>query len=130
MVHPLLGLLPLIAKNTSILNALAAAETYGYHRCYRRVLEYARMTKLPTAQREVLRQGIKQSLRFPASAYHTLTSSEVYNVVQVYARHVVEAAELDKRVPPFFVPVAKFFLKKTTVGKWFEFIEKNLSKVK
>ena len=119
----------MIAKNASVLNLLTAAETYGYHRCYKRILEGARAAKIPIAQRKLLQDGIKQSLRFPLTAYQTLTKSELYAVIQVYAKTVVETAELDKRIPPFFLPVAKFFLKKTTAGKWLDFIEKSVSNV-
>jgi hypothetical protein len=38
MVHPFLLLVPFLAKNATVFNAVAAAELYGYARVYRYTL--------------------------------------------------------------------------------------------
>lgn len=115
-----------IAKNATVINALAAAELYGYHRCYRRLLEGTKVLKLSKAQESMLKDNIKMSMRFPSTAYNRLINTETYNIAERYAEYIVKSA--DGKVPPFFVSIAKYMLKKSSFGKWADVIQRAVKK--
>ena len=125
MVNPLFFLPSLILKNATVYNAVIAAQAYGWHRIYRRALEGMRSLRLPSDQRILLRKNIKSAMRSPSLAYETLVNNETFVFIENYSKFIVEKSGIDKKIPPFLVTLATYFLKKTPAGKWLDLFKKS-----
>ena len=128
MVNPLFFVPSLIMKNATVYNAIIAAQAYGWHRIYRRILEGMRSLRLPNDQRRLLSSNIKSAIRSPSVAYETLINNETVVFIENYSKFVVEKSGIDKKIPPFLVTLASYWLKKTPAGKWFDLFSKSKSK--
>ncbi len=124
MVNPLF-FVPIILKNATLYNAVIAAQTYGWNRIYRRVLEGMRSLRLPPDQSLLLKNNIKTAIRSPTIAYETLMNNETVVFIENYSKFVVEKSGLDKKIPPFLVTLATYYLKKTPAGKWMDLFTKS-----
>ena len=103
-----------------------------------------RSLRLPPDQSILLKNNIKTAIRSPTIAYETLmnndtvthsltyslTHSLTHSLTQVvfienYSKFVVEKSGLDKKIPPFLVTLATYYLKKTPAGKWVDLFTKS-----
>jgi hypothetical protein len=123
MVNPLF-FLPLLAKNVTLFNAIAAAEIYGHHRAYRRFCEVLKQLNLSNEKQRVLKENLKLAIRAPADAYQFLSSSEMANLAEQY----LSLNSNSKKAPPFVTSIAKAILKRTSIGKIVDIGEKAVSK--
>lgn len=128
MVHPLFFVPSLILKNASVYNAVIAAQAYGWHRIYRRLLEGMRSLHLPNDQRLMLSSNIKSVIRSPSLAHEALMNNDTVVFIENYSKFIIEKSGIDKKIPPFLVTLATYWLKKTPAGKWFDLFTKSKSK--
>ena len=120
--------LSFLAKNATVVNALAAAEAYGYPRIYRRLLEGMKIINIPVEQRKPIKITIKESIRFPSTAYNVITSSETSNFLLKYLEYT--NSHINANIPPFFLIIAKILAKKTPIGRILDLLEKSARKNK
>lgn len=128
MVHPLFFVPSLILKNASVYNAVIAAQAYGWHRIYRRLLEGMRSLHLSNDQRLMLSSNIKSVIRSPSLAHEALMNNDTVVFIENYSKFIIEKSGIDKKIPPFLVTLATYWLKKTPAGKWFDLFTKSKSK--
>lgn len=83
---------------------------------------------MPKAQQANVRSLIKESLRFPMRSYELLLNNDMINFSKQYASRILEEKNLDIKVPPFFITIAKVFFKRTPVGKFHELLEKEATR--
>ena len=93
-----------------------AAEEYGFHKVYRRLIEGVRVLQIPETQAKILKYGIKETMRAPATASKWLNDSKMIDFLEQYAKHVLK---VDKNIPPFFITIAKVIVGRTGMGKVF-----------
>ena len=117
-----------LAKNLTFVNALAAAEAYGYHRAYRRMIEGMLKLGIDKSQRVVIQKQLKSAIRAPGTAYEVITSPEVSKFISQYGEYLLKATNL--QVPPFFTILAKLLFKRTPLGKIVDILHKSASKKK
>ena len=105
---------------------LAALETYGYPRLYRRVAEATRhkSLRLSPAQQLTVRDAVKESLRFPVRTYSLLYNHEMVNFGVKWAEEMLRDKQASSLLPPALVSAASYIIKNTKLGKYQSLIEK------
>jgi len=122
MVSPLL----LLKFLPNAWQVLAAVETYGYPRLYRRVAEATRhkTLRLTATQQTTIRGAVKESLRFPVRTYSLLYNHEMVAFGVKWAEEIMKDKQVSALLPPVLVSAASYIIKNTKLGKYQSLIEK------
>ena len=88
-----------------------AAEIYGFHRLYRRLLE-GNKKHVPLLQQAEVRYALRESIRFPQKAATLLADSGVVEFIEKYSEDVLK----QQNVPGFIKSIAKALTKRSPIG--------------
>ena len=100
--------------------AYQAAEKYGFHNVYRRLLEGIKRLDIPPERANLIRTSLKECIRAPTRASKVLNDYRVIEFVEKYSEIIIKEANL----PPFFVAVANVIVGKTSIFKAYSVIKK------
>ena len=131
--HPLPLFLPAIAVvlkalHVNVWTFYYAADSYGWPRVYRRILEANRAANAadPAAQRLVA-DSLKLVLRTPTQAYTVLADNEVLRRVGAVAEELT--APYAANTPDFLKDLGSSIVKRTKAGKIVNDLEKERSRL-
>ena len=97
MVNPLFLLGPLLLKKAML---LSAANAYGLHRVYRRLLESTKVIVHDKSQRLIVQGVIKEGFRYPSRLAKHIDNKEVIDFASKYIKMALDnSPKID--VPPF-----------------------------
>mmetsp|Transcript_4747 Transcript_4747/g.7207 ORF Transcript_4747/g.7207 Transcript_4747/m.7207 type:complete len:128 (+) Transcript_4747:156-539(+) len=119
-------ILPFLMKNATLMNAYYAAESYGFHRIYRRMLEALKKSNLDDAHMAMVSDNIKHAMRYPSSAYVSLTESHTSRFIVKFSEDVLKKAD----VHPAVLAAANVLFKRTPAGKLIDVFKRAAEKKK
>ena len=110
----------ILAKKYGAWKLFKAAENYGFHNFYRRILEGIKILKIPESQAANLKIGIKNAFRIPSSLNELLNNQQYKEFIDKYCRLVLK----NNNMPPFLISLAKLVTENSHIFdsfgfKWF-----------
>ena len=116
------------ALHVNIWTFYYAADSYGWPRVYRRILEANRHANADDAAAQALvRDSLKLVLRTPTQAYTVLTDNEVLRRVGAVAEELT--APYAASTPDFLKDLGTSIVKRTKAGKIVNDLEKERSRL-
>tara|TARA_B110000090_G_C13009230_1_gene303507 strand:+ start:168 stop:542 length:375 start_codon:yes stop_codon:yes gene_type:complete len=104
---------------TKKLVVYGAAEMYGFHRLYRRLLEGNKKHVVLEQQKHV-RYALRESIRAPQKAASLLADSGVAEFLEKYSEDLMKR----KNVPEFMKSLARTITKQSPVGLVYDFMNR------
>ena len=94
----------------------------GFPRVYRHLVQGVKSTNISKDKQLIVRNTIKEAIRFPDTALTTLRQSDTLDFIVHYTESIVASAST--KVPPFFLIFGRLMLKKTPFGSVIDFMKK------
>ncbi len=113
----------LFLKKYVVYNLYQTANSYGYHRVYRRLLESLRDNKKLNFSHESNRRikaAIKEAIRFPTTAMDVIVRPEVVEFLNKSIDYISQTS--NNKLPTFMVTFASLLVKQTPFGSVLDFL--------
>jgi hypothetical protein len=118
MIHPAILVGAFAVKKLTVFKA---AQSYGWPRVYRRIVEGIRAT-LPKSDQEGVQNSIKSAFRLPDKAVTLVTDSGVLNFAKKFSKYIVDKSPVN--LPPFMVSLAKTILSENPLVRMWGLLKK------